>query len=165
MEIAGLMPPVSAIDEAGLLGLCQRMISLQSYTGNEGRLARELQGTMMKLGYDRAWIDAFGNVVGEVRGNLPGPAILFDGHIDTVDVSDGPDWTVPPFEGTVREGRIYGRGASDMKCALAAMIYGAASLTSKLPNFLPFSSGSLFSKSAISLSATSLSMPSKSKRI
>ncbi|MBP2665552.1 MAG: peptidase [Firmicutes bacterium] len=129
MKIAGLTPPVAAIDEAGLLGLCQRMIGLQSYTGDEGRLARELQGTMIKLGYDRAWIDAFGNVVGEVRGTLHGPSILFDGHIDTVDVSDGPDWTVPPFGGTVREGRIYGRGASDMKCALAAMIYGAASLT------------------------------------
>lgn len=121
-------PPVAPVDEAGLLRLCQRMISLQSYTGDEGRLAEELKKTMLELGYDRAWIDEFGNVVGEIRGALGGPSILFDGHIDTVDVSDAPDWTVPPFGGIIKEGRLYGRGASDMKCALAAMIYGAASL-------------------------------------
>jgi putative selenium metabolism hydrolase len=121
-------PPVAPIDEDGLLGLCQRMISLQSYTGDEGRLAEELKKTMLELGYDRAWIDEFGNVVGEIRGVLPGPSILFDGHIDTVDVSDAPNWTAPPFGAIIKEGRLYGRGASDMKCALAAMIYGAASL-------------------------------------
>ena len=115
-------------DEAGLVTLCQRMIQLQSYTGAEGNLAQELQKTMLALGYDRAWIDDFGNVIGEIRGASAGPAILFDGHMDTVDVSDAEDWTVPPFEGIIKDGRIYGRGASDMKCALAAMIWGVASL-------------------------------------
>jgi len=120
--------PRAAVDEAGLLGLCQRMIRLQSYTGDEGRLAEELKKTMLELGYDRVWIDAFGNVVGEIRGAQAGPSILFDGHIDTVDVTDAEDWTWPPFEGALHEVRIYGRGASDMKCALAAMIHGVAPL-------------------------------------
>ncbi len=119
---------LTTTDEAGLVALCQRMIQLQSYTGAEADLAQELQKTMLALGYDRAWIDDFGNVIGEIKGASAGPAILFDGHMDTVDVSDAEDWTVPPFEGIIKDGRIYGRGASDMKCALAAMICGVASL-------------------------------------
>ena len=124
-----IIAPVAPIDEQGLLEMCRRLVRLQSYTGDEGSMAAEVRNTMQELGYSRAWIDAFGNVIGEIRGKLPGPSILFDGHIDTVDVTDAAEWDMPPFEGVIREGRIYGRGASDMKCALAAMIYGLATLT------------------------------------
>jgi putative selenium metabolism hydrolase len=122
------MAPIAAVDGQGLLDLCRRLIRLPSYTGDEGRMAAEVRQTMLALGYQRAWVDSFGNVIGEIRGNRPGPTILFDGHIDTVDVTDASDWAVPPFEGLIRDGRIYGRGASDMKCALAAMIFGLAPL-------------------------------------
>lgn len=53
------------------------------------------------------------------------PGIVLSGHTDVVPV-DGQDWTVPPFVMTERDGRLYGRGAADMKgfvaCAVAAMI-------------------------------------------
>lgn len=117
------------VDEAGLLDLCQRMIRIKSYTGSEGALAEELRRTMLDLGYDRAWVDSFGNVIGEIRGAATDRSILFDGHIDTVEAGNEADWSVPPFAGAVQNGRIYGRGASDMKCALAAMIYGLSPLT------------------------------------
>jgi putative selenium metabolism hydrolase len=87
-----------------------------------------IRETMLELGFHRVWIDRFGSVVGEIRGALPGPSILFDSHIDTVEVADGPDWSQPPFGGVVQDGRIYGRGADDMKCALAAMVFGLAPL-------------------------------------
>ena len=131
MERQAVSAPIAAVDEQGLLEFCRRLIRLPSYTGDEGAMAAEVRQTMLALGYHHAWIDSFGNVIGEIRGNLPGPSILFDGHIDTVEVTDAADWEVPPFDGLVREGRIYGRGASDMKSALAAMIFGLAPLAAR----------------------------------
>jgi acetylornithine deacetylase len=56
------------------------------------------------------------------------PGIMLSGHTDVVPTSGQP-WTVPPFEATQRDGRIYGRGSSDMKgfvaCAIMAMIHAA----------------------------------------
>lgn len=64
--------------------------------------------------------------IGCIKGKYPGKKLLFDGHIDTVPVSDGDGWLYPPFEAEIHDGRIYGRGTSDMKGAVAAMAYAAA---------------------------------------
>lgn len=61
------------------------------------------------------------NVIGRLAGAQTGPVMHFNGHIDVVPPGEG--WTVDPFGGDVRGGRIYGRGASDMKGGLAAQIY------------------------------------------
>ncbi|MCZ8186497.1 MAG: acetylornithine deacetylase/succinyl-diaminopimelate desuccinylase family protein [Beijerinckiaceae bacterium] len=58
------------------------------------------------------------NVIGRFEGREPGPCLHFNGHIDVVEPGLG--WTVPPFDGLVREGRVYGRGACDMKGGIAA---------------------------------------------
>ena len=54
-----------------------------------------------------------------------GPTLLFEGHTDVVTEGDPGEWTDPPFAATIRDGRIYGRGANDMKaglvCALMAL--------------------------------------------
>lgn len=63
------------------------------------------------------------NVVGRKRGQLERPCVHLNGHIDVVPVGEG--WTLDPFEGVVRDGRIYGRGASDMKAGLAAAVFAA----------------------------------------
>ncbi|MFF0271196.1 M20 family metallopeptidase [Kribbella sp. NPDC004536] len=55
-----------------------------------------------------------------------GPGLLLLGHTDVVPVGDG--WTVEPYGGLVRDGRIYGRGASDMKGGLAAALAALAAL-------------------------------------
>lgn len=60
------------------------------------------------------------NVIGRFSGAKPGPCIHFNGHIDVVEAGLG--WTVPPFEGLVRDGKVYGRGACDMKGGIAAAI-------------------------------------------
>ena len=66
------------------------------------------------------------NVVG--RGDaLPGrPRLHLNGHFDVV--PPGGEWTVDPFAGVVREGRIYGRGASDMKSGIAAAVFAVEAL-------------------------------------
>ncbi|MBK3736265.1 acetylornithine deacetylase/succinyl-diaminopimelate desuccinylase family protein [Azospirillum brasilense] len=60
------------------------------------------------------------NVVARVEGREPGPCVHFNGHIDVVPAGQG--WTVDPFEGVVKDGRVYGRGACDMKGGIAASI-------------------------------------------
>jgi acetylornithine deacetylase len=64
------------------------------------------------------------NVVGIADGRAPGPALMFCGHLDTVGV-EGMDG---PFDPVEREGRLYGRGAQDMKGGIAAMIHAAESV-------------------------------------
>jgi succinyl-diaminopimelate desuccinylase len=66
------------------------------------------------------------NVVGARRGSARGPVVHFNGHTDVVPAGDG--WTVEPFGGLVRDGRIYGRGTCDMKAGLAAAIFAAEAL-------------------------------------
>lgn len=66
------------------------------------------------------------NVVGRKRGRLDRPCVHLNGHLDVVPVGAG--WSVDPFGGEVRDGRIYGRGASDMKAGIAAAIFAAESI-------------------------------------
>lgn len=66
------------------------------------------------------------NVVGLRRGRSERPLVHLNGHFDVVPLGD--EWTVPPFDGLVRDGRIYGRGAADMKAGLAAAIMAAEAL-------------------------------------
>jgi len=66
------------------------------------------------------------NVVARKEGTRPGPCIHFNGHIDVVAVGQG--WTVEPFDGLVRDGKVYGRGACDMKGGLAAAVIAVEAL-------------------------------------
>lgn len=83
---------------------------------------------MLKLGYDEAYTDAAGNVIGVYRGQGLGPGIMLNSHLDHVDVGDVKRWQRPPFGGEIHEGRVWGRGAVDIKGPLAAQVYGVASL-------------------------------------
>ena len=62
------------------------------------------------------------------------PCFAFAGHTDVVPPGDITDWTSPPFEPTIRNERLYGRGAADMKASLAAMVVAVEEFTSKYPN-------------------------------
>lgn len=72
------------------------------------------------------------NVIARREGKRPGPCIHFNGHIDVVEVGAG--WTVPPFDGLIKDGRVYGRGACDMKGGLAAAIVAAECLIEADPD-------------------------------
>lgn len=110
-----------------LVEFCQKLIQAESISGNEGKTAELIQKEMEKLSYDEIRVDEYGNVIGKIKGNGE-RSILFDGHMDTVAIPDPAKWTVDPFSGIIIDGKIYGRGTSDMKCALGAMIYAAAKL-------------------------------------
>ncbi|AWK85734.1 acetylornithine deacetylase/succinyl-diaminopimelate desuccinylase family protein [Azospirillum thermophilum] len=66
------------------------------------------------------------NVVARIEGPRPGPCVHFNGHIDVVPAGEG--WTVDPFAGVVKDGRVYGRGACDMKGGIAASIIAVEAL-------------------------------------
>jgi len=66
------------------------------------------------------------NVVGLRRGRALRPLVHLNGHVDVVPAGAG--WTLDPFGGTVRDGRIYGRGACDMKAGIAAAVYAAEAI-------------------------------------
>src|SRR5437867_3961797 len=65
------------------------------------------------------------NVVGTRRGG-PGPVVHLNGHIDVVPPGGG--WSVDPFAGTVRDGKIFGRGVCDMKAGIAAAVFAAEAI-------------------------------------
>jgi len=66
------------------------------------------------------------NVVGLRRGRTLRPAIHLNGHFDVVPAGAG--WTLDPFGAVVKDGRIYGRGACDMKAGIAAAVYAAEAI-------------------------------------
>jgi succinyl-diaminopimelate desuccinylase len=73
------------------------------------------------------------NVVARFDGRNPGPTVHFNSHIDVVEAGEG--WTVDPFGGEVKDGRVYGRGACDMKGGLAASIIAAEAFMQVYPDF------------------------------
>jgi succinyl-diaminopimelate desuccinylase len=66
------------------------------------------------------------NVIARKEGKSPGPCVHFNSHIDVVAPGEG--WTVDPFAGLVRDGRVWGRGACDMKGGLAASVIAVEAL-------------------------------------
>ncbi len=60
------------------------------------------------------------NIVARLDGQSSGPSLLYMSHIDVVPVEDADQWTYPPFGAEIHEGRIWGRGAADMKGTVAA---------------------------------------------
>ncbi|MGY6710313.1 MAG: acetylornithine deacetylase/succinyl-diaminopimelate desuccinylase family protein [Rhizobiaceae bacterium] len=73
------------------------------------------------------------NVVARREGRSPGPVVHFNSHIDVVE--EGHGWTVDPFAGVVKDGKVYGRGACDMKGGMAASIIAVEAFLQVYPDF------------------------------
>jgi len=116
------------LDLSELLPFCQALVRFPSFPGQEGDAARLAAGHMAALGYDSVEVDACGNVIGVAAGAGAGPTLLFDGHMDVVPVPDLDAWEHAPFGGETSGGWLWGRGASDTKGSLAAMITAAGRL-------------------------------------
>jgi succinyl-diaminopimelate desuccinylase len=99
--------------------------------------ARHLGNRLSHAGFGVAYVRAEGaigdsdrypriNLIARYEGRAPGPCVHFNGHIDVVEAGHG--WTVDPFAGVVRDGRLYGRGSCDMKGGLAAAVIALESI-------------------------------------
>lgn len=110
------------VDE--IVTLCQSLVQIPSLSGQEEKVAKKIQEFANQHNFDEVTVDRFGNIAVMINGVEPGPTVLFDGHIDTVPVFEE-NWTVNPYEAIVRDGRIWGRGTSDMKGSITAMLLAA----------------------------------------
>ncbi len=122
------IPPPSVNREA-LADFLLQLLGARSHSLEEGRAAKVLRRQLEQCGFTVDTDDA-GNVIGTLELG-PGPTILLDSHLDTVVVTDPAAWVHDPA-GALVGGRIYGRGAVDMKGPLAACVFGVAALRDSL---------------------------------
>ena len=111
-----------------LVEFTQALVRLPSLSGEEQQVAARVEAEMRALAYDSVTVDANGSVIGVIQGAEPGPTLLLDAHTDTVTISPGAPWQHDPFGAEIDGDALYGRGAADMKGALAAMVHAAAAL-------------------------------------
>lgn len=104
--------------------LARRMEAAYDAAGVDVRLITAPRGDIEARGltYPRP------NVVAQMRGSGGGPVLLIATHMDVVDPAERDAWTHDPFGGVVEDGRIWGRGACDAKCAMAAQVFTARAL-------------------------------------
>ena len=115
--------------------LAQKLVRAASPSGQESPAAQVLLEVFQELGFDDAYIDNAGNVIGTLsRGD--GPTVMLNGHIDTVPTGDEDLWPHPPLSGEIVDGRMWGRGACDMKSALACMVYAAKDVADEISGTL-----------------------------
>jgi len=111
-------------DRKGLTNFLRDLVRTPSPLTQEGAVAERIVAEMKTLGFRDVRIDRVGNAIGWI-GPGRGPLLMFNAHMDTVQVSDPEPWNHDPFGAEVEDGVLYGLGACDMKGGLAAMVYGA----------------------------------------
>ena len=119
---------MNTLDVEAVIELTQQLVRLESPSGQEQGVAEFLQRDLPTRGFDSVRTDEHGSVIAIIEGTQSGPTLLFDAHTDTVGVAPGVPWENKPFGAAIVGERLYGRGASDMKGALAAMIIAATTL-------------------------------------
>lgn len=104
-----------------MVNFLRDMIRIPSTSCNEEKVILRIKEEMEKVGFDEITIDKMGNIIGRIgKGKT---IIAMDAHIDTVDIGDFDLWEGDPYEGDVKDGIIYGRGASDQEGGMASMVY------------------------------------------
>lgn len=106
------------------VALASRLVRIPGGSGEEQQVGDAVAEAMTALGYRDVHRDELGSVVGIAGPPGRSPALLFDGHLDVVPPAG--TWSVDPFGGLVSGGRLWGRGATDMKGGLAAALCGVA---------------------------------------
>lgn len=131
----GELKRLAEAEREGMVAFAKKLVQTPSMSGQEADVAALLQAEMDRLGFDRVWLDEAGNAIGWIKGG-DGPSLMLNGHMDHVAAGDPGRWLHPPFGGEIHDGELWGRGAADMKGALAAMVY-VGSLVRKLGASLP----------------------------
>lgn len=122
-------PEIDSAQTEALVDFLLRLIREPSPSAGEGAVARLVAAEMERLGLETA-VDELGNITGTLDAG-PGPCVLVDSHMDTVGVTNPSAWSHQP-DGERVDGRIYGRGAMDMKGPLASSVHGIARLAGHL---------------------------------
>jgi acetylornithine deacetylase/succinyl-diaminopimelate desuccinylase family protein len=122
---------LNVVDEmrAEIVELEQALNRIPSVTGDYAEISKFLRAYLEKMGFRCEFIGKEGkpNVVGRLSGTGGKPRLALISHQDTVPA--GPGWTVDPFGGEFRDGRIYGRGATDPNASNVVYLAAARALT------------------------------------
>lgn len=123
-----------------MVAFAQSLVAIPTVNppGENYRACAELIGACLtEFDYQVTYIEAKGlpehtdrdprvNVMGELRNSTARPRLHFNGHFDVVPAGDG--WTVDPFAGVIRDGKLLGRGSTDQKAGIAASIFAVEAI-------------------------------------
>lgn len=121
------------LNKGYVVELTRRLVEIPSVNppGDESEVALLVGGELEGLGFRVEYVEPAPrrvNVVATLRGEGNGKSLLFNGHLDVVPPGDLENWSSNPFKSVVEDGRIYGRGACDMKGAVASIVGAMKSL-------------------------------------
>jgi succinyl-diaminopimelate desuccinylase len=114
---------IKKLDDSYAVKLTKEMICIPSVTGEEEALSLYIKDKLESYGMETELqyaADRRPNVYGVMQSDEPGRRLNFNAHTDTVPVGD--DWRTDPFTAKVIDGKIYGRGACDMKSGIACTL-------------------------------------------
>ena len=129
---------ISAID------FSQQLIRIPSYSGNNPQVIELLKNTLQKIGFECKIIEFDGDGSYKVNNlhaiynpQKSSQTIYFAGHTDVVNEGERSLWQYDPFEAKIVDGKLFGRGASDMKCAIASFVSAVSEFlqNNPQPNF------------------------------
>ena len=103
-----------------------KIIRVPAFSGTEKDRIELLKKLCAEAGMEDLRVDGLGSLLGRLGKGKK--SLVFDAHIDTVGVGDPAQWTTPPHSGLVKDGLVYGRGASDQLGGAASMITAARML-------------------------------------
>jgi acetylornithine deacetylase len=137
---------LEALDIDGMVDYLCSLIAVPSTGGRETEAQRHVAAELRRIGFGvDTWKIDFDEarrhpsfsmgipreegigVVGTMGGD-EGRSLILNGHIDVVSAGDESNWTHPPWQGTVEDGLVYGRGAVDMKGGLVCALYAAKAI-------------------------------------
>jgi acetylornithine deacetylase len=138
---------LEAIDLPGLLRYLSELVAIRSLSGQETPAQESVAAQMERCGLSLdVWELDFAElsrhpafsieverahglgVVGSLGEAAGGRSLIFNGHVDVVPAGDEANWRYPPWQGTVAGGRVYGRGALDMKGGLCCALFAAKAI-------------------------------------
>lgn len=104
----------------------QDIIRIPSVNDREHDVAQYIQGLLAEYGINSELVEyqpGRSNLVAELKGTEDGKILVFSGHMDVVAAGDPVDWTYPPFDAHIEDDRMYGRGTTDMKAGVMALVW------------------------------------------
>lgn len=125
---------MSAANHDAVLALASELLARPSVTPDDAGCQEILARRLAPLGFQLETISAGGVTNLWARRGQARPLLVFAGHTDVVPTGPEAAWSSPPFVPTLREGRLYARGAADMKSAIAAFVVACEEFVAACPN-------------------------------
>src|SRR5712691_10874733 len=128
------MPEAGAVGEPATLQLAKELIARKSITPEDGGCQQLIGARPERAGF-RCEPMPFGAVQNLwARRGTGHPVVCFAGHTDVVPTGPLGEWHSDPFTPTIRDGKLYGRGAADMKSSIAAFVVAIELFLKEKPN-------------------------------